>query len=204
MEQKKNRKHDNAATLAVVAVAFAMVGTVLGSSLMGVQAGSAGGSDSGLFNNWISVEVIHADGSREPTQYVHNKVTELGLNYTRDVISGLGVPPINGSLNNWTAIELSTDGTAPAATDRSCPSAVTGSGLDIARATTIIKQNTGNFTASKTFSVTGTQAGIQKVCLSNNTASAGYGLMASALISSTNVANGDTLIVNYSVAAQSG
>ncbi len=125
----------------------------------------------------------------------HNLVTETGKNNTREVIGGFA--PATDYLN-WSYIQLSTDGGAPAATDSACPSAVSSNGLDIGAGSTV-RKNIGNFTVTKTFSVSGTQTGIQKVCLHNGTATAEK-LMASALISPTNVAAGDTLIVNYSVA----
>jgi hypothetical protein len=194
----------------------AVAGTILfGILILALSAGSypvsaphfssaASPHDSGAFRNLVSVELIRADGFREPTQYAWNTVTEEGLNWTRDVISGLYLTGTNvnrTNYGNWSFIELSISGTTPAVTDSVCPSVVTGNGLGIAQATTIVRQNRGNYTVSVTFSPTGTQTGITKVCLSNNSASASTDLMASALLAvNTSVVSGDTLIVNYSVA----
>lgn len=154
------------------------------------------------FDNWISVEVIHDDGSREETIYAKNLVTNEGLNWIRDALSGLEGDITDTNRRNWSVIELSTSVAAPAGGDTACVDVITGNGLDIQQATTIYNQpGNGNYTASATFSVTGGTTHVQKVCLSNNTATASSDLMASALITNTTVQSGDTLIINYSVAA---
>src|SRR3989344_4679150 len=70
-----------------------------------------------FFDNWLTVQVCHADGTCEAPIKAKNKVTLEGLNWTRDVLGGLtGCPgqAVNGTCYvNWTYIELSTNTTTP-------------------------------------------------------------------------------------------
>jgi hypothetical protein len=213
MEQVKSIHRKQILPVLLVLIAVASLGSFAIGTDVGRTTTVSSASDGGVFHNLVSVEVKHPSCTVDPnntlcgqpgkTAYAWNTVTALGKNNTRDILGGFApyndTTTVAGMRFNWTVIQLSTDGGAPALTDLTCPTAVTGNGLDIAVAGTIVKQLTGNFTVSKTFSVTGTQAGIQKVCIHNSTLTGGP-LMASALISSTNVQSGDTLTVNYSVA----
>jgi hypothetical protein len=207
MEEKnkksKPRKHDiagPAAAIALALVAFALVLGPIGAPVM---------QDTAKFQNPVIIEVRHPScavypenpkcGQPSEVQYTKNTVTERGLNWTRDALQGNLQP--EASTNNWTVLELSTSDGTPQINTTTCSSVVTGSGLDIARGA-IVNQTYGNYTVSKTWSVSGSVTGIQKVCLSNITTSASVYLMASALFSSTNVASGDTLTVNYSIAVR--
>lgn len=168
-------------------------------------AGTTSVSDGVSFHNPITIELKHpscADAPDNPkcdqpseVQTVHNLVTDLGLNNIRDQISDLNGAPTAA----WDYIQLSTN-TTTSSTDITCEDNVTGNGLDIAQGTAVAA-GTGNYTLTKTFSVSGTQNSITKVCLHNSSAVGAF-LMAEAVITSTSVISGDTLIINYSVAAE--
>jgi len=120
----------------------------------------------------------------------HNTVTGFGLNNTRDKLMRA-----DSSLSNWSSMQLSTGTTGPAQADAACEATIiTTNGLGMANGTMAVA-NIGNFTVIKTWTASGTQTGIAKVCLHNATSNH---LMASALISPTvNVASGDNLTVTY-------
>lgn len=150
---------------------------------------------------WIQgtgcLQVCHADGTCEEPSCAINKVTEGGLNWTRDALSGLGN---FAATNNWTFIELSTNTSTPLESESACPDVVTYKGLNISIADNVVRGVAGNFTINKTWAVTGTQTGIIKLCISNSSASGSSDLKASVLVDSTNVISGDTLIGSYSLA----
>lgn len=157
------------------------------------------GNSIGMSGGYI---ITHCEAlSGECTSYESdNTLTETALNHTINILIG----SINGSGDsgnvvnmNWTYLELSTDGTAPDWTDSACASPVTTNGMEIAMGnTTMVTGATGNFTINHTWTATGTVAGIQKVCVSNETASAGY-LMASGTFTSVSVEADDTLNILY-------
>lgn len=167
--------------------------------------GSLSASDSMHYSNPIKVEVCWSPNSEfNPIKdgevhcqetWTENTITNVGLNHTAYVWSGiLG----SGGLN-VTYMELSTDSGAPSIDDAACPSPVTGNGLDIdsAPATMI---GIGNYSLTHKWTASGTQAGIAKICLSNDSASAGA-LMASALLTpATGLGSGDNLSITYYVA----
>ncbi|MEM1949369.1 MAG: hypothetical protein QXY50_02755 [Candidatus Caldarchaeum sp.] len=125
----------------------------------------------------------------------HNIITNAGTKLFRDAIH----------VSNKTAadkaryIALSTDGTAPAYTDTSCPSEITSGGLQRANATVTTQAGPANgditvrventFTASSAFS------GVQKACLW--TQSSGGILYAVATFSAVNLAANDQLTIRW-------
>jgi len=113
------------------------------------------------------------------TFYIHNAVTNIWLNQTRDIRMGT-----QGTVNTTIAsILLSSGTTAPAATDTTCEATVlTGSGADPVNAT-IYLNNTdqGSYYVQNKFLFSGSVT-VAKICLSNYTATTSP-LFASGLLS---------------------
>ena len=160
------------------------------------------------FLNTVTVEHCSAKTGKCDSQTVHNVVTREGVNWTRDVISGIESPRKNETaLNygNWTFLELSA-ATSSGFGNASCADAITGNGLDIKQATTIYRTNEGNFSMNATWTKTGgVTTTVRRVCVSNNTASASSDLMAAAqLVSAVNLETSDQLTISYSIAFVNG
>jgi len=162
------------------------------------------------FLNEITVTHCSARTGECEEQTTHNVVTREGVNWSRDVISGLYRPAAGLDANstvygNWTKLELSS-ATSVGFGNASCAGVVTGNGLDIKQATTIYRTNEGNFSMNATWTKTGgTTDTIRVVCVSNNTASASSDLMAVALLTSAvNLETSDQLTVSYAIAFVNG
>lgn len=136
------------------------------------------------FNNFVCVEKNGEFVACSP-----NTVTGRGLNNTRDSLM------TTDTLEEWKTLTLSDGATGPAQGDAVCEATiVTGNGLASANGTLAIA-NIGNFTITKTWTASGTETGIAKVCVFNGT---GNEIMASALISPTvNMGANDNLTVTY-------
>jgi len=138
----------------------------------------------------IGVIEIYKNGKL--IERVHNTITNLGKNHTAKVLAGITTTniPVN-------VLALSTDTTSPTGSETTCPSEITGNGLASATGTTAMV-GTGNYSISHTWTATGTQTGISKVCVKT----AGGDLFATALLStSVNLESGDNLTVTYYIAA---
>jgi len=127
---------------------------------------------------------------------MHNTVTDIAKNQTRDVRMGRTI-----GNTTWSALMLTTGSTPPAATDTTCEATIfTTNGCGPTNGTTVasVDANVGNYSVTYKFQATGACAAIAKVCLTNNTASTSP-LMASALLSSavTLAANENLTIVYY-------
>jgi hypothetical protein len=154
-----------------------------------------GKSESTDYAGLICAQLTKADGSVQNLGCNHNAITNLGKNFTRDAVSGLGVAPLNGVKY----LELSTDGGAPAATDTACPTPVTTGNLAIAVGTVAVIAPSGNYSVTKTWTANAAVNGITKVCLGNDTATPSTNsLFASGLLGQTvNMGSGDQLTINY-------
>lgn len=133
----------------------------------------------------------------------HNTVTYTGMNHTRNALMGTGGAAAAISLDT---LQLSTNATAAESGETACSNVVSSNGLDISAADTVALIGApdtsdtdfaqGNFSVSKKWTATGTQADIASVCLTNSTSNNIH--FARAVLSSTvNLENGDTLNVTY-------
>ena len=126
---------------------------------------------------------------------VHNTVTDIAKNQTRDVRMGRTI-----GNTTWSALMLTTGSTPPAATDATCEATVfTTNGCGAVNGTVAeVSANVANYSVTYKFQATGACAAIAKVCLSNNTVSTSP-LMASALLASavTLAANENLTIIYY-------
>jgi hypothetical protein len=154
------------------------------------------------FNNYV---VVYKNG--EPAAWAENTMTGMGLNHTRDILMGRVT---TGVAANISVIQLSTETSAANATVKTCGSPVTGNGLDLDVGTIAEDEDyDGNYSLSKKWTATGTQASIAKVCLHNTSDASGLDqdtaknvTFATALLSSTvSVESGDTLNVTWYIKA---
>lgn len=194
-----------------LALAFFAIGAVFSFTLTPTVPASSGATGAFVgFVNEVVVEHCSAKTGKCEQQVTHNVVTEEGVNWTRDVISGFSSVNQNESVTtinygNWTVLELSS-ATSVGFSNSTCADVVTGNGLGIQQATTIYRTTVGNFTMNATWTKTGgaTQT-VRVVCVSNNTASASVDLMAAALLSSAvNMETSDQLTVSYRIAMVNG
>src|SRR3990167_5197263 len=160
------------------------------------------------FLNEITVEHCSAKTGECEIQSTHNVVTREGVNWTRDVISGLHGCSTGVNVScyvNWTVLELSGDASVGYG-NASCTGAITGNALDIKQATTIYRTNEGNFSMNASWTKTGgaTQT-VRRICVTNNTATASTDLMAVALLTSeVNLGTSDQLTISYAIAFVNG
>ena len=160
------------------------------------------------FLNEITVTHCSAKTGECDTQTTHNVVTREGVNWSRDVISGLHGCSTGVNVScyvNWTVLELSGDASVGFG-NASCTGALTGNGLDIKQATTIYRTNEGNFSMNASWTKTGgaTQT-VRRICVTNNTATASTDLMAVALLTSeVNLGTSDQLTISYAIAFVNG
>lgn len=122
----------------------------------------------------------------------HNLITNAGL----DFISAQVGSTSTGS-NGANYIALSSNSTAPAATDTTLTGEISGSGLDRAQGTYSHTAGTNTFTVQEVFTASGTVSAIQKTGLF--TASSGGTMMAENTFSSVNVISGDQLTVTWTI-----
>lgn len=194
MEIKFKRTYTIAAVLFAASILTASsVSSLIGRSAGALQqAEGAAGYDAAGYEN-----VVYVYKNGELVAWAKNKVTDIGLNHTRDILMGrVGT----GVSANVSILQLSTNTDAPLSTNTSCPNPITGNGLDVAAGTINIATGGihGNYSVNKTWSATGSQAGIAKVCLHNSSTATGNITFATALLSSAvNVENGDELSVFY-------
>ncbi|MEM4301562.1 MAG: hypothetical protein QXQ70_03210 [Candidatus Caldarchaeum sp.] len=122
----------------------------------------------------------------------HNIITNAGMGVLRDAVH-------QSTAGTAQYIALSTDGTAPAYTDTTCPSEITTGGLARAQGTVTTQAGPANgditVRVEKTFTATSSFTGVQKACLF--TASTGGTLYAVATFASTNLAANDQLTIRW-------
>src|SRR3989344_5322262 len=194
-------------SIAIFTAGF-MAAFVIESPTAAVTANKEGQTIYGFLNE-ITVTHCSAKTGICDEQTTHNVVTREGVNWSRDVISGLsgssGVGANSTNYVNWTVLELSS-ATSVGFGNASCADVVSGNGLGIKQATTIYRTNEGNFSMNATWTKTGgTTDTIRVVCVSNNTASASSDLMAVALLTSAvNLETSDQLTVSYAIAFVNG
>lgn len=160
------------------------VGSVLQDSRDGIR-------DAIPASGFVVVSVIRQDN--EIYHYEsHNLITNAGL----DFISAQIGSTATGS-NGANHIGLSSDSTAPAATDTTLTGEISGNGLDRAQGTYSHTAGTNTFSVQEVFSASGTVNGIQKTGLF--TASSGGTMMAENTFSSVNLISGDQLTVTWTI-----
>lgn len=140
---------------------------------------------------YVTVTVV-----RQGTEVYHYEDHNLITNAGKDFISaqiGSSSPGANGA--NY--IALSSDSTAPAATDTTLTGEISGSGLDRAQGTYSHTAGTNTFTVQKVFTASGTVSAIQKTGLFS--ASSSGTMMAENTFSSVNLISGDQLTVTWTI-----
>lgn len=195
----KNRRTYAIATglLAVTIVVAAFVASLF---VGGAQSGYQATGEQVTVEEPISFEnIVHVYKNGEFVAWAKNKVTNIGLNHSRDAMMG----QLNQTVVNISVIQLSTNGDAPDGTETACPSAVVDNALDAGLGTIAFAGAAavadGNYSINKTWNPTGSQADIQKVCLHNSTLPTNITFSTALLSSAVNVENGDELSVYYYV-----
>ncbi|HEX9678486.1 hypothetical protein [Nitrososphaera sp.] len=122
----------------------------------------------------------------------HNLITDAG----KDFISAQIGSTSTGS-NGANYIALSSDDTAPVATDTTLTGEITGSGLDRAQGTYTHSAGTNTFTVEAVFTASATVSDVQKTGLF--TASSGGTMMAENTFSSVNLISGDQLTLTWTI-----
>ncbi len=141
---------------------------------------------------YVTVSVVR-DGNEIYHNEEHNLITNAGMDFIAVQLgetSGLGT-------NGANYIALSTDATAPAATDTTLTGEASTNGLARAQGAYAHTAGTDNWTISKTFTATGSFTAVQKAGLF--TANSGGTMMAENTFASVNLANGDQLTITWTI-----
>jgi hypothetical protein len=122
----------------------------------------------------------------------HNLITNAGLDFISAQIGSTST-----GANGANYIALSSDSTAPAATDTTLTGEISGNGLDRSQGTYSHTAGTNTFTIQEVLTASGTVNAIQKTGLF--TASSGGTMMSENTFSSVNVISGDQLTVTWTI-----
>ena len=148
-------------------------------------------SDTVSASGYVTVSVF-----RQGNEIYHYEDHNLITNAGKDFISAQIGSTTTGS-NGANYIALSSDSTAPAATDTTLTGEISGSGLDRAQGTYSHTAGTNTFTVQEVFTASGTVSAIQKTGLF--TASSVGTMMAENTFSSVNLISGDQLTVTWTI-----
>lgn len=170
-----------------VALAVIMVFTLPSSALVGTQTTK----ESLTPHGYVTVSVVR-DGHEIYHHEDHNLITNAGIDFIAGQIGGAG--------GTATAqyIGLSSDATAPAATDTGLTGEITGGGLARALGTYDHTSGTDTFTIESTFTASATHNNVQKAGLFN-AASDGTMVAENVLGSPVTLASGDSLTVTWTI-----
>ncbi|MEW6605217.1 MAG: hypothetical protein AB1351_11105 [Thermoproteota archaeon] len=141
---------------------------------------------------YVVISVVR-DGNEIYHYEDHNLITNAGRNF---IAAELGD---NDTASTSVAefIALSTDNTAPAASDTTLAGEITTNGLQRAQGTYAHTVDADSWTISNTFQATGNHTGVQKAGLF--TASSSGTMMAENTFSSVNLASGDQLTITWTI-----
>lgn len=126
------------------------------------------------------------------TETNSNLITNAGKDFIADQL-GSTTPGTNGA--NY--IALSSDATAPAATDTSLTGEITSGGLERAQGTYAHTAGTNTYTVTHTFTATASHTDVQKSGLF--TAATGGVMMAENTFSAVNLLSGDQLQIEWTI-----
>jgi hypothetical protein len=149
------------------------------------------------FSQGLKLDVnVYVYKNGELVGMAHNIITNAGVGLFDEALHG---PAGSSAAANARFIALTTDSTAPAYTDTTCPSEITSGGLARAEGTVTVTAGPANgdetVRVSKTFTATSSFTNVQKACLF--TASSGGTLFAVATFSPVNLAANDQLTINW-------
>jgi len=149
------------------------------------------------FSQGLKLDVnVYVYKNGELVATAHNIITNAGVGLFDEALHG---PAASSAAANARFIALSTDSTAPAYTDTTCPSEITTGGLARAEGTVSVTAGPANgdetVRVSKTFTASASFTGVQKACLF--TAATGGTLYAIATFSPVNLAANDQLTINW-------
>jgi len=139
---------------------------------------------------YVTLSVVR-DGNEIYHYEDHNLITDAGKDFISTELGG------TGTTASAQYIALSSDATAPAATDTTLAGEIGASGLQRAIGAYSHTVGTDNWTISKTFTATGSLTAVQKAGLF--TASSAGTMMAENTFASVNLANGDQLTITWTI-----
>ena len=149
------------------------------------------------FSQGLKLNVnVYVYKNGELVAMAHNIITNAGVGLFDEALHG---PAASSAAANARFIGLTTDSTAPAYTDTTCPSEITSGGLARAEGAVTVTAGPANgdetVRVSKTFTATTSFTNVQKACLF--TAASGGTLFAIATFSPVNLAANDQLTINW-------
>ena len=171
-----------------IALAALMVFVIPSSALVGAQNVTTDGMTA---HGYVTVSV-----TRDGQEIYHNEQHTLITNAGKDFISAQIGSNTTGS-NGANYIALTTDATAPAATDTTLTGEINSGGLSRAQGTYAHTAGTNTFTISKTFTASATQTNVQKAGLF--TASSSGTMMAENTFTAVSLASGDQLTITWTI-----
>ena len=145
---------------------------------------------------WVKVSVVR---NGEVTYFYesHNLITNQGKDMIAKMVSGGSGSGTGLNPNGANYIALTTDSTAPSATDTSLASEISTNGLQRAQGAWSHTNGTNPFTVSKTFTASGSFTAVQKAGLFN--AASGGGMLAANTFSSVNLISGDQITITWTI-----
>ncbi|AIC14278.1 phage tail fiber protein [Nitrososphaera viennensis] len=172
-----------------IALAALMVFVIPSSALVGAQ----NVTTDGLTPHGYVVVSVTRDGQEIYHSEDHNLITNAGKDFIAQQIGASTGLASEGAHY----IALTTDGTAPAATDTTLASEITSGGLARASGTYAHTSGTNTFTVSNTFTASATHTNVQKAGLF--TASSGGTMMAENTFTAVSLASGDQLTITWTI-----
>jgi hypothetical protein len=185
--------------LPVIAVAAGIIGSAIlllylspnKAPLSGDDGGSGGIGETLHAKGHVAVSVVR-NGSEIYHYEDHNLITNAGKDF---ITAQIGSTSADSNGANYVA--LSSDSTAPEATDTTLTGEVSGSGLEREQGTYSHTGGTNTFTIQKTFTASGIVDSVQKTGLF--TASSSGTMMAENTFTSVNILSGDQLTVTWTI-----
>ena len=179
-----------------------MVGLVVALASFGYGYTSGTQVNEGVhITGWVKVEVVR-EGKVVYFHEGHNLITNMGKDMIYKYIATGGNGTVKASPNGTLYISLTTDATAPAATDTTLASEITTNGLQRARAVSNHANSTSTIVLRNTFTASGSFTAVQKAGLFNvppSGAAATTGMLAENTFSSVNLISGDQITITWTI-----
>lgn len=150
-------------------------------------------------SGWVKVQVVR-DGKVIYFHEGHNLITNQGKDIISKQVFQFNVNVTQKSNPNASAvIALSTDATAPSASDTTLTGEITTGGLGRKLGTVHHTNSTSTVTIRTTFTATGTHTGVQKAGLFNILTASSAGMLAENTFSSVNLISGDQITITWTI-----
>ena len=147
-------------------------------------------------SGWVKVQVVR-DGKVIYFHEGHNLITNQGKDMISRQIAGGMNATANVVANGANYIALTTDSTAPAATDTTLTGEITTGGLARVQGVYNHANSTSTLSIRKTFTASASFTAVQKAGLFN--AASGGGMLAENTFSSVNLISGDQITITWTI-----